>query len=399
MRTLTGRDWLAEFDDAVVNPPLGLDSRPQAQSVRFDWTHPQCPRPTTGGPGVQWIAPYSIGSVYKGNVNALAGSVQPWQIGKLGQAPRGWPDSFTGWMWERPMSAAPNYNHPVMTAWFHLPIYFEASPMAGWKGTLAKANRPFIMVFTADDIGELAFDGAVVDSGATPPASQWQRCSSVVIPNVSEGWHHVTIKAQNRPYYDGRYNVGAVAWCAFQPVRDLLVPYNPEVQDTFDPVYNLVARTALNLFPAGTQFTGVNMMNGDGWRCIGGEHIGGDPDAGYAGGFQPPGFTVGMAFRLLFQSAQADGHLPGWTLGFNDLNDSSGAPWPKTEELTAKVSDTLLEVIRRWHDEGHWDVATRASTRVLDAWVWQERGDFHTGGTPLTWGDDALSSVTIEGER
>jgi hypothetical protein len=398
IRTLTGRDWIAEFDDALVNPPLGLDSRPQVQSVRFDWTHPQCPRPTTGGAGVEWIRPYSMGSVYKGDVNALAQPTYPAQIGKQGQAPRGWPDSFSGWMWERPMSPPPNYNHPVMTTWYHLPLYFEPNPSPGWKGTLCKANRPFAMVFTADDVGELAFDGAVVDSGATPPANQWQRCSSVVIPDVSEGWHHVTIKAQNRPYFDGRYNVGAVAFCAFQPVRDLLTTYDPFLQSSYDPVYNLVVRTALNIFPVNSQFTGTNLLYGDGWRCIGGVHVGGDPDAGF-GGFQPPGFTVGMAFRLLFQSAQAQGHLPGWSLGFNDVNDSAGNPWPKTEELTAKVSDTLLAVIRNWHDEGHWDVAARASTRVLDAWVWQERGNYHLGGTPLTWAGDELSSVTIEGER
>jgi hypothetical protein len=442
IRTLTGRDWIMEFEDALVDPPLihewvvsnsttGAWSRtgagtpindlqPQPRSIRFDWTHPHLPRPTVGGAGVQWQRPYNMGGMYKGNKDAIGNIVYPWNVGKLGQAPRGWPDSFTGWMWERPYGG-PQSNHPVMTAWFHCPLYFDPNPPTTPVMTLgldrAKANRPFIMVFTADDVGELAFDGTVVDSGATPPAIQWQRCSSVVIPNVTEGWHTITIKATNRPYYAGAFNIGAVALAAFQPVRDITIGgFDPVLQSAFDPSSNLILRTARNIdsplvqdptvnqsLAGGTPAVAGDLKRGGGWYCIGGEHLNSDPDAGFVPGFQPPAFTVGMAFRLLFEAAQGSNNLPGWTLTFTDVNDSAGRPWPKSDELTADVSETLLSVIRRWHDEGHWDVAARAgggaNERKLDAWVWQERGNYYLNGTALTWADEELANITIEGER
>jgi hypothetical protein len=432
IRTLTGRDWICEFEDALVDPPLLKDwifadpnnntindLQPQPRSVRFDWTHPKLNRPTVGPPGVQWIRPYNMGNMYKGNVDAAAQPLYPWAVGKLGQAPRGWPDSFTGWMWERPYDG--NFSHPVMTAWFHLALFFEANPEPGFRGSLAKANRPFVMVFTADDVGELAFDGTVVDSGATPPANQWQRCSSVVIPTVTEGWHSISIKATNLPYYGASYNFGAVAFAAFQPVRDIGtgLGFDGILQSAFDPATNLVVRTARNFSTFGSPIVidppvntsmagglppvGGNLLRGGGWYCIGGEHLNSDPEAGYVPGFLPPAFTVGEAFKLLFDSAQQQGHLQGWTLTFTASLDSAGRPWPRTDELTANVSETLLSVIRRWHDEGHWDVAARAgggtNDRKLDAWVWQERGNFYLNGTPLTWADEELTNVTIEGER
>jgi hypothetical protein len=407
LRTLTGRDWLAEFDDALVNPPNGLTARPQVQSVRFDWTHPDCPRPLYGGPGIEWISPYNMGALYKGNTDALGTPIAASSVGKIGQAPRGWPDSFTGWMWERPYAPLPpsgTASHPVMTAWFHLAVEFVPSGSFS-RGYNCVADRPLFMVFTADDVGQLAFDGAIVDQGVEPPSIQWQRCSSIVIPDVSAGVHHIAIQATNLPYlqYGGLYNIGSVALCAYQPIRDLTMPSNimsPSLQNAYDSTGNLVMRTAMSRNGVvSSQITSSDFLLGGGWHCIAGEHIGGDPEAGFAGGFQPPGFTVGMAFRLLFEAAQLQGHLLGWSLGFTDDDDSAGNPWPKTEELTAKVSDTLLAVIRSWHDQGQWDVAARPATRVLDAWVWQQRGDFFTSGAPLVWGDFELTSVSIEGER
>lgn len=407
VRRLSGRDWLAEFDDALVTPPLGLDAKPQVQSVRFDWTHPDLSMPL-------WVRPFNMGTLYKGDKTAVLEDMGTQRIGKWGQAPRGWPDTFTGWMWERPYSGPPWNNHPIMTAWFSLHVQFVASG-SFVRGANCVAGRPFIMVFTADDIGQLAFDGAVVDGGATPPAIQWQRCSSVVIPEVSAGWHTIRIKAQNRPYtqYGGQYNIGSVAFAAFQPIADITgstlspTPSTPfaqqQRQDTYDPVHNLVIRTARVSSsdpPVGAQMTAVDndLMRGGGWLCIGGEHIGDNPDYGYTGGFIPPGFTVGHAFRLLLTSVQSN-HLPGWTLAFNDTFDSNGNAWSKTEELTARTSETLLSVIRRWHDEGHWDVATDPSTRTLYAYRWGERGDFYLNNPPLTWDDEHVVSVTIDGER
>jgi hypothetical protein len=241
-------------------------------------------------------------------------------------------------------------------------------------------------VWTADDIGELAFDGAVVDSGAQPPAIQWQRCASVGIPELSVGTHHICAKVTNLPFdlYGGAYNVGSFALCAFQPLES----------NGFDPVENLVIRTAA--FPNGS-----NLITGGRWDCIFTFfNDQDDPDSGTTPA--APGFTVGRAFRLMFERAQLAGHLPGWTLSFDDNDDTDGNAWPVTDTLNAKVSSTLLDVIRQWHDEGHWDVAARPGTRVLDAWRFGERGNYSPDPlniNPLTWSDVHLSEVTVEGQR
>lgn len=364
-RTLQGRDWIAEFGDALVDPPLGVASVPSVATVRFDWTHPDLDR--TG-----WITPTYIGSVYKGDTGPLpsGSALPPAQQGKLGQAPRGWPDPFTGWIWSSATSGPPNYSHPPGTSYFYLPLQFVAAG-SFVKGTNCKADVPFIPVFTGDDFAKLAFDGAVLDEGTEYPTVQWQRCVASGLPTVSAGTHHVAIKCENADWNAGVYNVGSVALCAFQPL----------VSDGFDYVNNAVLRTGNGL---GTS----NLLTGGGaWKCVN------NPAS-------PPGFTVGRAFRVLFQKAQAQGALPGWTLGFTDTLDSAGNAWPTTDTLTANVNDTLLEVIKQWHDEGHWDAASRANSRVLDAWRWQERGNFHTNpASPLTWTDANLGGLTVDGRR
>jgi hypothetical protein len=365
LRTLQGRDWISEFDDALVDPPLGVASVPSVATVRFDWTHPDLDR--TG-----WVTPTFTGSVYKGDAGPLpGGSATPAaQQSKQGQAPRGWPDPFTGWIWSSATSGPPNYTHPIGTSYFYLPLQFVASGSFS-RGTNCKANTPFIPVFTGDDYAQLAFDGALLDEGVQFPTIQWQRCVASGLPNVSAGTHHIAIKCENAAQYGATFNVGSIALCAFQPLTST----------GFDYVNNVVIRTGLNV---GTS----DLTQGGGpWKAL-------DNPA------NPPGFTVGKAFRILLQKAQAQGALPGWTLGFTDANDSRGNAWPVTDGLTANVNETLLSVIKKWHDEGYWDVAARASSRTLDAWRWQERGNFYTNpASPLSWDDDNVAGLTVEGRR
>jgi len=360
LRTLTGRDWMAEFDDAVVDPPLGILNLPSAATIRFDWTHPMLDRSS-------WISPTFIGAVHKGDIDPLGGAASTAWLGKNGQSPRGWPDVFTGWIWSSATSGPPTYNHPLGTSYFYLPVNFVTSGFV--KGTNCKANEPFVAVFTADDYGQLAFDGAILDSGAEAPAIQWERTTVSGLPTVSAGTHHICIKADNT-YGAAAYDVGAVAFSAFQNITS----------PTFDWVNNCVIRTGLNV-------TSTDMTQGGRWKCL-----------NYPA--SPPGFTAGKAFRILFEKAQAQGALPGWTLGFTDTNDSRGNAWTVTDTLTATANNTLLSVIKQWHDEGYWDVASRPGSRVLDAWRWQERGDFYTTpANPLEWNDDHLSNLVIEGKR
>jgi hypothetical protein len=383
LRVLQGRDWVCEFADAVVDPPLGVSAYPAASTVTFDWKHPDLDR--TG-----WITPTFVGGVYKADISPLGTPLPPF-AGKIGQAPQGWPDVFSAWMWSAAIGSggAPANSHRTGISYFYLPVLFKnaynpaiANGFTGDRGVACKADVPFVMTFTADDYGQLAFDGAIVDSGAEWPAVQWQRTTASGIPSVSAGTHYIAIKVTNVPFpdYNGNYNVGSYAFSAFQPL----------VNQSFDWVDNIVIRT-------GNQPTGVNLLTGGNWKCFqtiftnqGDRESTTTPAA--------PGFTVGRAFRILFQKTQASGHLQGWTLGFTDANDSNGNPWPVTDELTARVNDPLLEVMKSWHDQGQWDFAARAGTRVLDGWRWQERGDFYSGGA-LTWDDDNLSRLAIEGSR
>ena len=114
-----------------------------------------------------------------------------------------------------------------------------------------------------------------------------------------------------------------------------------------------------------------------------------------AGWSTPPGFTWGHACRLLFEQAQAEGHLVGWSLGFNDDTDSGGQAWPVSPEITATVNDTLLAFLRQSNARGFCDFAARPGERVLDAWRWRERGDFWTGpAEPPVWADGQLTQAS-----
>jgi hypothetical protein len=357
LRTLQGRDWIAEFDDALVDPPLGVASIPSVATVRFDWTHPNLDR--TG-----WITPTYRGSVYKGDVDFIGGPVNPAEPSRFGQNPRGWPDVATGWIWS---SSTPN---PTGTSYFYLPVQFVASGSFS-RGTNCKAGIPFVPVFTGDDFAQLAFDGALLDEGVEYPTIQWERCVASGLPSVSVGTHYITARCQNGFTTLPEYNPGGIAFSAFQPLAN----------EGFDYVNNCVIRTGLNVG------TSNLTQGGGGWKCL---NI---PAS-------PPGFTIGHAFRVLLEKAQSQGALTGWSLGFTDDEDSAGNAWTETDTLTANVNETLLSVIKKWHDEGYWDVGARADERVLDAWRWQERGDYHTNpASPVSWNDDNVSGLTVEGRR
>ncbi len=349
-RVLTGRDWLAEFDDAVVDPPLGVGFKPAVNVVRFDWTHPQLDR--TG-----WVTPTYIGSLFTGDLDPFGAPMAPPLEPKRGYHPEAWPDVFTGWIWSQDVDV--DNNHPAGTSYFYLPI------------TLAATS--FLPIFTGDDRGELAFDGGVIDPGVYSPAVQWTRCSASGIDAVSAGAHHIAVKATNTTDWGwtGIDNPGAIA----------LVGYQPSGGSQYLEYDSVVVRT-------GSSVGGTNPLTGGNWKCL-----------NYPA--SPPGFTIGRAFRLLFEQAQAQNHLTGWTLGFTDTVDSDGNAWATTDTLTASVNDdTLLDVIRAWHDQGHWDVAASATARTLHAWRWQERGNYDTSfGSPLVWAGDNVPAVTVTEAR
>lgn len=349
IRTVKGRDHLAEFADHVVDPPNGLGWRPLVTTVRFDWSHPAL---NTSG----WSTPVYLAPVFTADIDPFGNPLSPPAVPfKYGVTPDGWPDVFTGWIWSEARNGS--NSHPV-----DQPCYFALDL------TLTE-GKTFVPVFTADDYGSLAVDGAVLDNGSEPPAVQWTKCTASGIPKVSGGVHKIRIKAINSGVYGASDNPGAIAFIAYSDIINVELKY-----------VNVIART-------GSQVNSGNPITGGNWKCL-------NRPA------NPPGFTPGHAFRLLFQQAQAQGALPGWTLGFSDSVDSNGNAWATTDALTAKVNDeTLLDVIRNWAAQGFWDVAAAPGQRVLRAYRWRERGNFHTGATSLTWDDDHIQTLTVKGTR
>lgn len=323
---LLGRDWLSEFDGAPVSPPLGPSVVPAADVVRFDWTHPALPRDT-------WVTPTYLGSLFTADVDAFGDPAGPPVGAKTGYDPEGHPDVFTGWIWSAPTNEVGS--HPLGTSYFYLPIPCAAGPL--------------VPVFTFDDTGELAFDGIVIDEGVEPPAIMWTDAHASGLANVSAATHHVCVKATNTAidtdWVGG--NPGAIAVTLYQRVVSAFFEFD-----------NVIARTGLNV-------SSSDPTQGGGWRCL---H---NPAS-------PPGFTWGHACRLLFDQAQTEGHLPGWSLGFTDELDSNGNAWPVTPEITATVNESLLAWFRQSHARGFCDVRARPGERVLDAYRWRERGDFWT---------------------
>lgn len=92
----------------------------------------------------------------------------------------------------------------------------------------------------------------------------------------------------------------------------------------------------------------------------------------------PTGPTPGRIIRALLEEAQALSLLTGWTLDFDDDVDSNGNAWDAVTEVVLDVGMTLLDALTRMA-ETEIDVAAPSDgTRVLSAYRWRERGDFHT---------------------
>lgn len=86
---------------------------------------------------------------------------------------------------------------------------------------------------------------------------------------------------------------------------------------------------------------------------------------------QIPGMTPGRFIRLLFEEAAARGVLVP-ALGFNDLVDSDGNPWPVVV-ISTRVGSDYFTVLREM-SATYIDFAMRVGTFTLDAWNHGGRG-------------------------
>ncbi|MFZ4431619.1 MAG: hypothetical protein ACOYOQ_00330 [Microthrixaceae bacterium] len=366
IREATGRSLFGELERFLVQPPLGRFQKPTPLEVRFDWTHPA----NRGGvPGLVGVEPQRSGlayptyqgSVFTADVAIFLGVPYTHPSspqGRLKASPDGWPDPLGAWIWSR--AADGNGAHPAGTSYFF--------------GIIETFQLPMAAVWAADNNGALAVNGAVVDAGATPPASQWKQAAAIGIPEVTAGPTYIAARVENRAPYGPR-NPGGFAFVAYQPI----------VSERFE-FDNSVARTSnytTTEYVYGAGSTNLtNCKLGAGWKCL-------DYPA------SPPGYTVGHAMRLLFRTIETYGGSTGWTLGFTDTLDSNGNTWEVTDGLVARVNDSIAEVCRQWSAQGRASFGVDWENRVLLAYRWREQGSYPSSS--VTWTDDHLFGMTVEG--
>ena len=190
---------------------------------------------------------------------------------------------------------------------------------------------------------------------------------AVGIDDVSASTHYVTGRSVNS-FNSTVNNPGAFACIGYQQVVSPFLQYE-----------NVKFRT-------GSDTAGGDPMLGGDWLCT--YRNVGDPE---------PGFTPGRAFRILFEQAQSYGYFADWTLNFTDTLDSNGDAWASTSLLSARVADdTLLDVVRNWHDLGFWDAWSSPNAKTLNATAWGNRGNFHLGGAAVNWHDDQVISTKVD---
>jgi len=340
-----GVDWFAEFDDEVILPPFGYDSVPAATVIRSDWTNPDLAVD-------DWTTPVFLGAVFSGDLDPFGDPTGAPISSKDRSNVEGAADVFAGWIWSAALDG--DGSRPGETSYFHIAVDLDAGP-ALWD-------------WTADDYGQSALDGVVFDSGVTPPAVMWRDIRPNGVRNVTEGTHVFRFRCEN----DGRYGDP-------NPAAFMCTIYQ-ELVSQFKELDNVVARTGENVASADPVLGGT-------WKCL---HA---PSS-------PPGMTWGHFYRRQFERTQADGGLDGWTLGFDDDEDSDGNEWPVTDQITAIVNGTHGAFFRASRDRGFAQVAARPGEQVLDAWVWGTRGDFHTSPpSPPAWDDTSASMVSATRRR
>jgi hypothetical protein len=330
-----GLDWVCLLGDAPVTPTFGIESKPYATEVRFDWTHPALNR--TG-----WVAPTAIGAVWGATIDWLdnpAAAAAPGQW----NAPTSHTDPAAQWIWGQAVDGS--YSHPPGVCYFHRDM------------TVTGASKIVAFVWTADDRGALAVDGVVIDPGVDAPSAQYTQARIAAV-ELTPGTHTLDVRATNDLWLgaSGSYSQGRVTVTAYD------LP------------------TAAARMKADTVWFRTSTSN-PGWSTL-----------AYPG--YEPGFTVTHATRLLVQRAQADGHLPGVTLGFTDSAFSGGAPAPVTSELVARTQDSVLDTLRAWSSLGHCDFAFDVTSRTLLMWPFQGRP-----GSTITLTEDDLAAVVRERRR
>jgi len=338
--TVTFADWLAEFDQAPISPPAGVNSLPTATVLRSDWTHPWVDTST-------WPRPVFLGSVFRGDVDQF-GNLASWATPTAmnGAHPDGYLDSFAGWIGGVAANGAGS--HSASEVW-----YFDLRP------TLAAG--PLVGIMTGASTAAWALDGILYERGVDAPAEQRKTAYALGEDEVTAGTHVFRAKVAHRAAADP--NPALFAATFYQQVTDASLTWP-----------NVVARTGLNV-------DSPDPKMGGGWRVL-------------RTPASPPGLTWGRFYRAMFDAAHAEGYLQPWTLDFSDTVDSAGNAWPVRDDMTARVNDRHGGFLQASRDMGWAETGAHPTQRKLRAWVHGRRGSYWGfSGTPTMWGDGNLSEV------
>ena len=334
---IKARDWLAEWDDVLVQPPMGRSATPAADQVVYDWRHPIVP---LGG-----STPTYLGSLFGGDLDPLGDPASASPTSKAGWPPTGWVDTFSGWISGAAVDG--NQSHPVDA------VFYATLTLTVSAGLLSGQ-------WAADDTGDLAVGGVMLDR-----CEEWWTGRNWGLDTVAAGTVTIRLRVANAVVPGNPSNLG-------NPTTFALTAYQASGSNQFRKMATLIARTGLNV-------SSGDPTQGGGWSTRW------SPES-------PPGITVGRAIRHQKELAG----MSGWTLGFTDTTDSNGATWPVRDDITARTSDTLLAWFRQLAARGMCDFWASPSTRTLHASLPGQRGDFHTGpGSPPTFTGSHLGQVDI----
>lgn len=337
-------DWLSEFDDHLIQPPMGRGVLPEWSEVAYDWRHPIVP--LTGA-----VAPTYLGSMFGGDVDPLGGSVTPQPAAKTGWPAQNWADVFTGW--NSGAAVDGSGSHPVDAVCYatvDLPV------------ATGRLNGQF----SADDFGELAVGGVIVSR-----CSDWTKAQDWGLDSVTSGTLTVRLRVLNDIVAGNPTNVhNVLAWA--------VTVWQATGSDQFKQLGNVLARTGSD--------TGASdpLTLGGKWSALWSP-------------VSPPGITVARAVRHQFELAQAAGGPAGdWTLDFSDTLDSNGSTLTARSDITARVNDTNLAWFRQLSARRIADLSADPTTRKLRLHLPGERGDFHTTpASPPTFTGQHLSQVDV----
>lgn len=107
------------------------------------------------------------------------------------------------------------------------------------------------------------------------------------------------------------------------------------------------------------EFNSLIVGTDDTWKCL-------DYPASY------PNPSPGTILSTLVTEAQARGALSGWSFGgaFSATTDSNGVPWASSLEVSPRVGDSVLAVLKQMTELQLIDWRADAVGRVLRVWNW-----------------------------